>query len=163
MSPASEARRWRPRWYRHNHASRMLPVHRTPRRRGGCSRKAGAYGRATRRNRYDSAHLSLLTTDRDLLEMIVIHVNLQTTQGSHIRVRGRSPRCAAFTDKSDPVGALRLSTCEQQQKLHNLRTDAICVCFCQRCPRIKILANAGPIVPLRAALTHVVVLCSTLF
>ena len=33
-------------------------------------------------------------------------VNLQTTQGHTSESRGRSPGCAAFTDKTDPGGAL---------------------------------------------------------
>ena len=33
-------------------------------------------------------------------------VNLQTTRGHTPESRGRSPRCAVFTDKSDPGGAL---------------------------------------------------------
>ena len=39
-------------------------------------------------------------------------MNLQTTRGHTSESRGRSPRCAAFTDKSDPGGALWLSTLE---------------------------------------------------
>ena len=35
--------------------------------------------------------------------------------------RGRNPRCAAFTDKSDPGGALRLSTPEIDPSLHGRR------------------------------------------
>ena len=42
-------------------------------------------------------------------------VNIQTTQGSHIESRGRSPGCAAFTDKTDPGGAPRLSTLVNQK------------------------------------------------
>ena len=95
--------------------------------------------------------------------------------------RGRSPRCAAFTDKSDPGGALRLSTLEIGQFIHmhgrrratrnaNARRGLqhrltggrarlkMRMCLMAKCPRLRMRPRKAwgrkPTVCIRAALVH---------